>query len=78
MGQLTEGGGRPSRILHHVVVLLLWWRSGALERACRDTGEGRRLLLVKAKFHYAIRVADRSEDGRRPAASWNLAYHLAR
>jgi len=23
-------------------------------------------------------VADRSEAGRRPAASWNLAYHLAR
>jgi len=34
--------------------------------------------LVKAKFHYAILVADRSEDGRRPAASWNLVYHLAR
>ena len=33
---------------------------------------------VKAKFHYAILVADRSEAGRRPAASWNLAYHLAR
>jgi len=31
--------------------------------------------LVKAKFHYAILVADRSEAGRRPAASWNLAYH---
>ena len=25
--------------------------------------------LVKAKFHYAILVADRSEAGRRPAAS---------
>jgi len=23
-------------------------------------------------------VADKSEAGRRPAASWNLAYHLAR
>ena len=32
----------------------------------------------KAKFHYAILVADRSEAGRRLAASWNLAYHLAR
>jgi len=31
---------------------------------------------VKAKYHYAILVADRSEAGRRPAASWNLAYHL--
>jgi len=31
-------------------------------------------LSVKAKFHYAIW----SEAGRRPAASWNLAYHLAR
>jgi len=34
--------------------------------------------IVKAKFYYAILVADRSEVGRRPAASWNLAYHLAR
>jgi len=43
--------------------------------------------FVKAKFHYAIWscaqtgskvVADRSEAGRIPAASWNLAYHLAR
>jgi len=33
---------------------------------------------VKAKFHYAILVADMFEAGRRPAASWNLAYHLAR
>ena len=32
---------------------------------------------VQAKFYHAILVADRSEDGRRPAASWNLAYHLA-
>ena len=30
---------------------------------------------VKAKFHYAILVADRSEANCRPAASWNLAYH---
>jgi len=28
---------------------------------------------VKAKFDYAILVADRSEAGRRPAASCNLA-----
>jgi len=32
---------------------------------------------LKAKFHYAILVADRSQAGRRPAARWNLAYHLA-
>jgi len=32
---------------------------------------------LRAKFHYAILVADRSEAGRRPATSWNLAYHLA-
>jgi len=31
----------------------------------------------KAKFHYAILLADRSEAGRRPAASWNLAYHAS-
>jgi len=33
--------------------------------------------LLRDKFHYTILVADRSEAGRRPAASWNLAYHLA-
>ena len=37
-----------------------------------------RISVLKAKFHYAILVADRSEAGRRPAASWNLAYHLLR
>jgi len=31
--------------------------------------------LVKDKFHYTILVADRPEAGRRPAASWNLAYY---
>ena len=33
---------------------------------------------VKVKLHYAILVTDRSKAGRRPAASWNLAYRLAR
>jgi len=33
--------------------------------------------LLKPKFNYAILVADRFEAGRRPAASWNMAYHLA-
>ena len=32
-------------------------------------------VSLKAKFYYAILVADRSEASRRPAASWNLAYH---
>jgi len=31
---------------------------------------------LKVKFHYAILLADRSEACRRPAESWNLAYHL--
>jgi len=43
-----------------------------------DFGSVSSVPSVKAKFHYAILVADRSEAGRRPAASWNLAYHLAR
>jgi len=34
------------------------------------------VYLLQAKFHYAILVADRFEAGRRPATSWNLAYHL--
>jgi len=34
-------------------------------------------LFLKAKIHYAILVTDRSEAGRRPVASWNLAYQLA-
>jgi len=28
--------------------------------------------------NYAFYFADRLEAGRRPAVSWNLAYHLAR
>jgi len=31
--------------------------------------------LLKAKPHYAILVADRTEVGCKPAVSWNLAYH---
>jgi len=37
--------------------------------------EPARAGTLKAKFHYAILVADRSKAGRRPAASLNLAYH---
>jgi len=37
-----------------------------------------KIRKVKTKFHHAILVADRSEAGRGPTASWNLAYHLAR
>ena len=35
-------------------------------------------MRYKHTVDYAILVADRSEAGRRPAASWNSAYHLAR
>jgi len=51
---------------------------GKLSRASyrQDSGSAH-LLPLKAKFQYAILVADRSEAGRRPAASGNLAYHLA-
>ena len=37
-------------------------------------GELNALYLLKAKLHYALLVADRSDAGRTPAASWNLAY----
>jgi len=39
-----------------------------------SVAENKQTYTVKAKFHYAILVADRSEAGGRPAASWNLAY----
>jgi len=52
-----------------------WTRSNAERRAGFVLQV---IMLIKAKIHYAIVVADRSEAGRRPAASWNLAYHLAR
>jgi len=32
------------------------------------------LHILKAKFHYAILVADRSEAGRRPASSLLASY----
>jgi len=45
---------------------------------CNGWVSGLMSRRVKAKLYYAILVADRSETGRRPASSWNLAYHLAR
>jgi len=39
----------------------------------RPTGPERWNHEIKAKFHYDVLVADRSETGRRSAASWNLA-----
>jgi len=33
---------------------------------------------AKSQIPLRYLVADKSEAGRRPAASWNLAYHLAR
>jgi len=41
-------------------------------------------VIVRASWHHESQiplrylVADSSEAGRRPAASWNVAYHLAR
>jgi len=32
-------------------------------------------FTLKAKFHYAILISDKSEAGSRPAASWNFAHH---
>jgi len=57
-------------------------RSGVQCKSLQTTlPHGRTLAVslrqVKAKFRYAILVADRSEAGRRPAASWNFACHLA-
>jgi len=34
-------------------------------------------LFTSSQIPLRYLVADRSEAGRRPAASWNLAYHLA-
>jgi len=36
------------------------------------------VLSTKSQIPLHYLVADRSEAGRRPAASWNLAYHLTR
>jgi len=35
-------------------------------------------MANKGQIPLRYLVADRSEAGRRPAANWNLAYHLAR
>jgi len=35
-------------------------------------------LICKSQIPLRYLVADRSEAGRRSAASWNLAYHLTR
>jgi len=44
---------------------------------CRGTVASK-IDFVKAKFHYAILDTNMAEAGRKAAASWNLAYHLAR
>ena len=49
-------------------------------RVCRvflDYGDVH-VLLCKSQTPLRYLVVDRSEAGGRPAASWNLAYHLAR
>jgi len=53
------------------ILILIFLSQGLFRCACV-------CRLFKAKFHYAILVSDRSEAGRRPAVSWNLAYHLGR
>ena len=35
-------------------------------------------LIDKGQIPLRYLITDRSEAGRRPSASWNLAYHLAR
>jgi len=47
-----------------------------LLQRCRNVGLS--TSVTKSQFPLRYLVADRSEAGRRPAASWNLAYHLAR
>jgi len=44
----------------------VYWMGGDLRLRC------------KSQIPLRYLVADKSEAGRRPAASWNLAYHLAR
>jgi len=56
----------------------MWQTAGVVAAENYDSALFWFLGMIKAKFHYAILVADRFEAGRRPAASWNLAYHLAR
>jgi len=57
-----SGSFRAHCVKVHVRYLISWW-------VLVHYG---RMLLFKAKFHYAIWF----EAGRRPAVSWNLAYHL--
>ena len=42
------------------------------------TSDAAELSTRKGQIPLRYLVADRSEAGRRPAVSWNLAYHLAR
>jgi len=46
-----------------------------LTKFTRIAAEG--VAISKSQIPLRYPVADRFEDGRRPAASWNLAYHLA-
>jgi len=56
-------------------MLLMVNRTVALDRVY-TCGTVLAIFAVKAKFHYAVQVADRNMvGGGRPIASWNLAYH---
>jgi len=61
----TERSRMESRIVH-----LLWGQARMYVAPSS--------IIVALWPRWSLLVADRSEAGRRPAASWNLACHLAR
>jgi len=63
-----------------IFFIALWWRIQKYTSChqCADhTGVICRPVVCKGQIPLRYLVADRFEAGRRPAASWNLAYHLA-
>jgi len=65
-----------TRFLLHWTVFTMKLNMHTIIIPCTDDLCPIMLCTLKAKFHHAILVADRSEAGHRPAARWNLAYHL--
>jgi len=74
--------GRSICLLYNVNVILkqnlVKSQISYTKNRCHGKALGLLIVInIKTKFHYAILVTDRSEASRKPAASWNLVYHLA-
>jgi len=73
----AQRDGRPgARAPENVYMMCHRRRRPNIVQTWLASADRRRCSKSQIPLRYLL--ADRSEAGRRPAASWNLAYHLAR